>query len=340
MIEGGAGSDDDLPARDRDGGGGHRARRSGGAEARRRGARRVSHARARRRDIFRWRRWSIYLATAPKSNSAKVALDAALEAAREHPAAQVPLHIRNAPTKLMKELGYHEGYQYAHAVPEAYIPQEYLPEALRWIGVSTSQGRSASRRRSRSGWPGGRSFAAQSAGGAVARRPARNRQRRNEHASSHVGWRSTAAIAVTAGCSALGKQAFKEPVVQLQDVRVNGVGTHGRQPRRAAERLQPERLSTRRDAADLQRARRRQRAVRRRARSTAGSRCSSNDSSMVTIPVSFTYAGLGAAGRQLLNTGAVNYRVRGRRRPSARRWATSRCRTRSTRAIQRARRAR
>jgi putative ATPase len=72
----------------------------------------------------------IYLATAPKSNSSKVALDAALAAAQEHPAAQVPLHVRNAPTKLMKELGYHEGYQYAHAVPEAYIPQEYLPEAL------------------------------------------------------------------------------------------------------------------------------------------------------------------------------------------------------------------
>jgi putative ATPase len=72
----------------------------------------------------------IYLATAPKSNSSKVALDAAMNAAQAHPAAQVPLHIRNAPTKLMKELGYHEGYQYAHAVPEAYIPQEYLPEAL------------------------------------------------------------------------------------------------------------------------------------------------------------------------------------------------------------------
>jgi putative ATPase len=72
----------------------------------------------------------IYLATAPKSNSSKVALSAALAAAQEHPAAQVPLHIRNAPTQLMKELGYHEGYQYAHAVPEAYIPQEYLPEAL------------------------------------------------------------------------------------------------------------------------------------------------------------------------------------------------------------------
>jgi putative ATPase len=72
----------------------------------------------------------IYLATAPKSNSSYRALAAALEAAREHPAAPVPLHIRNAPTQLMKELGYHEGYQYAHAVPEAYIPQEYLPESL------------------------------------------------------------------------------------------------------------------------------------------------------------------------------------------------------------------
>ncbi len=72
----------------------------------------------------------IYLATAPKSNSSYRALSAALDAAREHPAEGVPLHIRNAPTALMKELGYHEGYQYAHSVPEAYIPQEYLPEAL------------------------------------------------------------------------------------------------------------------------------------------------------------------------------------------------------------------
>lgn len=73
----------------------------------------------------------VYLATAPKSNSAKVALGAALEAAAETPAEGVPLHIRNAPTSLMKELGYHAGYQYAHDVPEAYIPQEYLPDALR-----------------------------------------------------------------------------------------------------------------------------------------------------------------------------------------------------------------
>jgi putative ATPase len=74
---------------------------------------------------------TIYLATAPKSNSAKVALGAAMDAARETPAAPVPLHIRNAPTPLMKELGYNKGYQYAHNSPDAYLPQEYLPEQLR-----------------------------------------------------------------------------------------------------------------------------------------------------------------------------------------------------------------
>jgi putative ATPase len=73
----------------------------------------------------------VYLATAPKSNSSMVALRAALEAAREHPAEGVPLHVRNAPTGLMKELGYGAGYQYAHDSPEAYIPQEYLPDRLR-----------------------------------------------------------------------------------------------------------------------------------------------------------------------------------------------------------------
>jgi putative ATPase len=74
---------------------------------------------------------TIYLATAPKSNSAKVALGAAMDAARNTPAAPVPLHIRNAPTPLMKELGYNQGYQYAHSSPEAYLPQEYLPDQLR-----------------------------------------------------------------------------------------------------------------------------------------------------------------------------------------------------------------
>jgi putative ATPase len=74
---------------------------------------------------------AVYLATAPKSNRVYEAWKAALAAARESPAAPVPLHLRNASTRLMKDLGYGAGYQYAHAVPEAYTPQEYLPEALR-----------------------------------------------------------------------------------------------------------------------------------------------------------------------------------------------------------------
>jgi putative ATPase len=74
---------------------------------------------------------AVALATAPKSNRVYEAWGAALELAREHPAEPVPHHIRNAPTRLMKELGYGEGYEYAHAVPEAYTPQEYLPAALR-----------------------------------------------------------------------------------------------------------------------------------------------------------------------------------------------------------------
>ena len=73
----------------------------------------------------------IYLATAPKSNASYRALHAALDAARNTPAAPVPMHIRNAPTRLMKELGYHKGYKYAHDAPEAYTPQDYLPDELR-----------------------------------------------------------------------------------------------------------------------------------------------------------------------------------------------------------------
>lgn len=73
----------------------------------------------------------VYLATAPKSNRVYEAWGVASAAARETPAAPVPLHIRNAPTGLMRDLGYGAGYQYAHRVPEAYLPQEYLPDELR-----------------------------------------------------------------------------------------------------------------------------------------------------------------------------------------------------------------
>jgi putative ATPase len=74
---------------------------------------------------------AIYLATAPKSNRSYAAFGDAQTAAQEYPAEPVPLHIRNAPTGLMKELGYGEGYKYAFNSENAYLPQEYLPEKLR-----------------------------------------------------------------------------------------------------------------------------------------------------------------------------------------------------------------
>jgi putative ATPase len=74
---------------------------------------------------------TIYLATAPKSNASYMALAEALQAARDTPAAPVPLHIRNAPTPLMKQLGHGAGYRYAHDFEGGYASQEYLPDALR-----------------------------------------------------------------------------------------------------------------------------------------------------------------------------------------------------------------
>jgi len=74
---------------------------------------------------------TVYLATAPKSNRVYAAFTRASEAAREHPAEPVPLHIRNAPTGLMRELGYGAGYRYAHDDATAYIPQDYLPASLK-----------------------------------------------------------------------------------------------------------------------------------------------------------------------------------------------------------------
>ena len=74
---------------------------------------------------------TLYLALAPKSNAVYVAYDAAQTDVRERPAEPVPLHIRNAPTRLMKDLGYGAGYQYAHDAPDARVDQDDLPEALR-----------------------------------------------------------------------------------------------------------------------------------------------------------------------------------------------------------------
>ena len=73
---------------------------------------------------------AIYLANSPKSNSAYLAIDNALEAVRSSGDLPVPLHLRNAPTKLMKEMGYHDGYKYAHDYTEHYVEQQYLPDGL------------------------------------------------------------------------------------------------------------------------------------------------------------------------------------------------------------------
>jgi putative ATPase len=71
-----------------------------------------------------------YLATAPKSNASYVGIDAALAEVRKSGALPVPLHVRNAPTRLMKELGYHKGYKYVHDYRERYVAQQYLPDEI------------------------------------------------------------------------------------------------------------------------------------------------------------------------------------------------------------------
>ncbi|MCU0454286.1 MAG: replication-associated recombination protein A [Bacteroidetes bacterium] len=72
-----------------------------------------------------------YLASAPKSNASYMAIEAALEEARNKPNLPVPLHIRNAPTSLMKDLGYASGYRYGHDFDGHFTEQQYLPDALK-----------------------------------------------------------------------------------------------------------------------------------------------------------------------------------------------------------------
>jgi putative ATPase len=72
-----------------------------------------------------------YLALAPKSNAVYAAWNQVKDDIRDKPAEPVPLHIRNAPTGLMANLGYGRDYQYAHDAPEARVSQEHLPDALR-----------------------------------------------------------------------------------------------------------------------------------------------------------------------------------------------------------------
>lgn len=72
----------------------------------------------------------VYLATSPKSNSAYLGINAAIARVRETGNLPVPLHIRNAPTQLMEELGYHDGYKYPHDYPGHFTTQQYLPNEI------------------------------------------------------------------------------------------------------------------------------------------------------------------------------------------------------------------
>lgn len=73
---------------------------------------------------------AIYLATSVKSNSSYMAIDAAMSLVEKGDVSPVPLHLRNAPTKLMKDLGYHKGYKYAHEFKGNFTDQEFMPENL------------------------------------------------------------------------------------------------------------------------------------------------------------------------------------------------------------------
>jgi putative ATPase len=73
---------------------------------------------------------AVYLATSPKSNASYMAIESAQALVREKGDLPVPLHIRNAPTKLMKDLGYHKGYQYAHDFDGNFIRDEFLPDEI------------------------------------------------------------------------------------------------------------------------------------------------------------------------------------------------------------------
>ena len=82
---------------------------------------------------------TVYLATSPKSNSAYMGVNAALSLVEQTGNLPVPLHLRNAPTKLMKELGYSEGYKYAHDYENHFVEQQFLPDELTGTRLWTPQ---------------------------------------------------------------------------------------------------------------------------------------------------------------------------------------------------------
>ena len=83
---------------------------------------------------------TIYLATSQKSNSAYLAIDQALAEVKQSGNLPVPLHLRNAPTQLMEELGYSDGYKYAHDYPNHFVRQQFMPDELQGTHFWTAQG--------------------------------------------------------------------------------------------------------------------------------------------------------------------------------------------------------
>jgi len=82
---------------------------------------------------------TIYLATSPKSNSAYMAINTAQELVKKTGNLPVPLHLRNAPTKLMKDMGYGKSYKYAHSFPGNFVKQDYLPDEVKNSEMYTPQ---------------------------------------------------------------------------------------------------------------------------------------------------------------------------------------------------------
>ncbi len=89
---------------------------------------------------------AIYLATSEKSNSAYKAIGAALSLVEQTGNAPVPLHLRNAPTKLMAQLGYGKGYKYSHDYPGNFVKQEFMPKDLNHPTLWQAQGNAAEQR--------------------------------------------------------------------------------------------------------------------------------------------------------------------------------------------------
>lgn len=83
---------------------------------------------------------TIYLATSQKSNSAYLAINQALAEVKRSGNLPVPLHLRNAPTQLMEELGYSDGYKYAHDYPNHFVKQQFMPDELQGTHFWTAQG--------------------------------------------------------------------------------------------------------------------------------------------------------------------------------------------------------